>query len=85
MTEPWDEFLAWMAHARPTLEDRWVPVALITLQYTKDADGTVTVQPAHDATILWPATFPIDERGPLLARLVGPYREGTVLRWPETP
>jgi hypothetical protein len=76
----WDEFLAWIETARATMEDRWAPVALITLQSTENADGGVSVLPDNDATILWPATFPVDERGPLLARLARPYQAGTVLR-----
>jgi hypothetical protein len=78
----WDEFLAWIHNARPTMEDRWVPVALIALQATEHADGSVTLLPDHDATILWPASFPVEERGPLLARLAKPYQAGTVLRDP---
>jgi hypothetical protein len=81
----WDEFLAWVARARVTMEDRWAPVALITLQYTEGEGGTVDVEPHRDAAILWPSTFPVDERGPLLARLAGPYRQGTVLREREEP
>jgi hypothetical protein len=85
----WDEFLVWVENARATMEDRWAPVALIALQSTENADGSVTLLPDNDATIFWSATFPIDERGPFLARLAqrpfltrlaGPYEAGTVLR-----
>jgi hypothetical protein len=76
----WDEFEAYMRDVRARMEDRWAPIGLICLQAIADDEGMVQVLPNNDAAILWPASMPISERGPLLERLAKPYRDGTVLR-----
>lgn len=78
----WDEFTAYLEHARARLEDRWAPVAVICLQAEShtNEDGVVNVKPWNDAAVIWPASFPVSERGPLLERLAKPYRDHTVLQ-----
>ena len=76
----WDEFLGYIAAVRERMEDRWAPIGLICLQASEDGTGGVEVRPQNDGAIVWPASFPVEERGPLLARLSKPYQDGTVLR-----
>jgi hypothetical protein len=76
----WDEFLAHLVDVRARMEDQWAPIGLICLQARDDEHGEVTVLPENDGAIVWPSSFPIEERGPLLARLSKPYADGTVLR-----
>ncbi len=79
----WDEFEAYMREARLRMEDRWAPVALICLQVRPGTEGAAPdVWPEKDGVILWPSSFPVPERGPLLTRLAKPYLDGTVLREP---
>lgn len=76
----WDEFLGYITAVRARMEDGWAPVGLICLQARDTGQGEVQVLPEHDGAIVWPASFPPDQRGPLLRRLAIPYAEGTVLR-----
>ena len=76
----WDQFMEFIRNARATMEDRYAPVALVCLQAETDTDGATELKPWNDAVLLWPAQFPVEERGPLLARISKPYRDGTVLR-----
>jgi hypothetical protein len=78
--DAWDQFLSWMLSARRRMEDPWVPVAVICLQADARSDGAMDLKPWNNAAVIWPAEFPVDERGPLLKRLAKPYDEGTVLR-----
>ena len=76
----WDQFEDYMRRARERLEDRYAPVALLCVEArTDDAGGTDLIL-WNDGVIIWPASFPVSERGPLLTRLSKPYRDGTVLR-----
>ena len=78
--DAWDKFMAFITDARFTMEDKWAPVALICLQASTDADGSVELKPWNDAAGIWPASFPVAERGPLLKRMAKPYEDRTVLR-----
>lgn len=77
----WDEFEGYMREARVRMEDRYAPIALLCLLVKPGTEGdTPEVMLYKDTAVVWPAEFPIAERGPLLARVAGPYRAGTVLR-----
>lgn len=75
----WDTFLSFVAHARPKIEDRWVPVAMICLQVQQTEDGNIESAPSADACILWPASVPMDQRRAILADLAARY-EGTIIQ-----
>jgi hypothetical protein len=77
--DAWARFLDYVRRARPEL-DGCVPVAMIFLPARSEADGSVLIDRDADGRILWPATFPIEDRGPLLAKLAKPYADGTVRR-----
>ena len=76
----WDQFESYMRRARERMEDTWAPVALVCVQATSAVDGGTDLKLWNDSAVLWPADFPVKERGPLLARLAKPYADGTVLR-----
>lgn len=76
----WDEFTAMMRDARARLEDQWAPIALVCYPARQGSDGATEVRLLASGTILWPASIPVAERGPILERLAQPYRDGTVLR-----
>lgn len=78
----WEEFEHWIAHIRARMEDGWAPVALVCLQAREDGDGAVDVCLDKDAAVLWPATLPQADRGPLLGRIAATYQANQVLRWP---
>lgn len=80
----WEMFDEYIARTRERVGDRYVPIALICLEAIANDDGSTDVLPEQDGLVVWPASFPIPERGPLLARLSTPYRDGTVLRDPRT-
>jgi hypothetical protein len=78
--EAWERFEAWVREARPAF-DGMVPIALICLPVERiTEDGAVEIARRGHSRILWPKTFPIEERGPLLRALAAPYSEGTVSR-----
>jgi hypothetical protein len=78
--EAWAHFKRWIDEAMPAL-DGCVPVALIAMPVAGvAADGAIDVSRDGQGRIIWPATFPVEERGPLLLRLSEPYRDGTVRR-----
>ena len=69
-----------MAAARPAL-DGCAPVALICLPIAgADQDGVLQVRKDDDGRIIWPADFPVEDRGPLLAHIARRYLEGAVRR-----
>lgn len=76
----WDAFERYIADARKRMEDKWAPVALICVQATTDADNESHLKLWDDAAMVWPATFPIKERGRLLKRMAKSYGDHTVLR-----
>ena len=78
--DAWDKFMVFITDARSTMEDNWAPVALICLQASTGDDGLVELKPWNDVAGIWPASFPVAERGPLLKRIAKPYEDGTVLR-----
>lgn len=78
----WDEFLGYIRDVRAQMEDQWAPVGLICLQADPGPDGSVALRVHESGAIIWPQSFPVAERGPLLERLAKPYRLGTVLRNP---
>jgi len=78
----WERFQGYISDAKARVGDRFVPIGLICLQ-ADAVEGTehdLEAYPMKDAMIIWPAEVPIDERGPLLLRLVEPYLSGRVLR-----
>ena len=78
--QAWDAFERYVAQARERMQDRWVPIAMVCVQAQAAEGGGVDLMLWNDARVIWPADFPIAERGPLLARLAKPYADGTVLR-----
>jgi len=76
----WDEFIRYVRDAQKRLQDKWAPVALVAVQAETGPDHATQLRLWDDAAILWPAEFPVDERGPLLVRIAKPYKDGTVLR-----
>lgn len=83
----WAQFERYMAEAQPSL-DGCVPVALVCLPVEGiDPDGAIRVvamdQAAHPR-LLWVATFPVTERGPLLGRLAVSYMRGDALLDPKS-
>ena len=73
----WDQFEEYIRQSRERMVDQWVPVAMICVQASTDRRGWLLW---NDGAVVWPAEFPVGERGPLLARLAKPYADGTVLR-----
>ena len=72
--EAWEQFKRWIDTARPAL-DGCAPVTLIAMPIERvDADGAVQVRVHADGRIIWPADFPIEDRGPLLEQLARAYR-----------
>ena len=78
--DAWDTFDEYIRQARERMGDRWAPVAMICLQARDGTDGDVLLEPEKDGSVIWPASFPIPLRGPLLDRLAKPYADGAVLR-----
>ncbi len=76
----WEAFLGYIEAARPAL-DGCAPVALICLPIAEaDQDGALQLRKDVGARIIWPASFPVEDRGPLLLRIAEPYEDGTVRR-----
>lgn len=78
--DAWDKFEQYFKDARARLEDKWAPVVLICIQADDAGDGTLNFFVERDQAGIWPANFPIPERGPLLERVGKTYRAGQVLR-----
>jgi hypothetical protein len=78
--EAWKMFHRWIDEAIPAL-DGCAPIALICLPIDRiDADGAVQINIEGEGRIIWPKDVPVADRGPLLARLAEPYRQGTMQR-----
>jgi len=75
----WERFKQWIEDAQGAL-DGCVPVALIAMRASVDEQGNIDVQLHADGRIIWPKTFPVEARGPLLEQLARPYRLGKVTR-----
>lgn len=80
LADAWDVFLGYIAKARPRVDDRYAPVALICLQATANPDGSVDTFPDKDPIIIWPADVPVGERGDLLLHIAKMYHANRVLR-----
>lgn len=77
----WETFQGYIDNARASIQDTFVPVALICMQAEPGEGPTdIRVYPDKDAAIIWPADFPIGDRGLVLMNVAQPYFERTVLR-----
>jgi len=74
--EAFQHFIAWIKDAMAGL-DGCVPVAFICMPVERvHADGGIDVRRDGDGRIIWPASFPVADRGPLLAGLARGYAAG---------
>lgn len=78
--EAWAQFIGFMERAEREGGDGCVPVAVILLPAEGDAEKGMSVDLNGAPRLIWPATFPIEERAPLTARVAEAYIKRAVKR-----
>jgi len=72
----WEAFLKYIGQGRSTLQEDYVPVAVILLKGVEELEGGgVSLDMQGQVTVVWPADFPAERKAYIMANLAKQYMD----------